>query len=129
MAARKTKKDRASASEEAVALHVPLSVPLTELQRYKLEALELRVSTVLEPIKHQLAAKYNELMQQEFARVKAADARIIEACRARDAYVNEVLDSAEQQAPDGYAAILVSHETGQVEMSYNPAQRGKRLPV
>lgn len=113
-------------SEEQAA-NTDVSVTLTELQRYKLEALEGRVTALVRPVREALLKKYQQLMDEELQSIVRTHPVISTAQNERDAYVDEVLNSVEAQLPDGYAVFMLSHESGEAHARLSPDQRGKRL--
>lgn len=106
---------------------VDVSVPLTELQRYKLEALEGRVAALVDPVRETLAKKYQQMLVEELRSIITTHPAIMSAQKERDAYVDEVLSAVEPQLPEGYAVFMLSHEKGEAHARFNPEQRGKRL--
>jgi len=106
---------------------VDVSVPLTELQRYKLEALEGRVTALVGPVREALAKKYQQMLNEELQTVITTHPAIVSAQKERDAYVDEVLSAVEPQLPEGYAVFMLSHEKGEAHARFSPEQRGKRL--
>jgi hypothetical protein len=123
------KKAQSKRVEEVVDTEVkhPVSMPLSELHRSKLELMELRVSSLVKPIQDALVRKYQELLRVDLEQILTTDPVIVAAKKAQSAYVNEVLDEIESLLPEGYAVHMLSHETGNAEATYNPEQRGKRL--
>lgn len=120
---RKTKAPK----KEPVIERVPVEVPITELQKAKLELLEARVASLVNPLREQITQKYMALANQELQKALKENEAILKATSERTKYINGVLDEIEPNLPEGYAVIMLSYEQGVAQAQYNPQQRGKRL--
>lgn len=105
------------------------SVPMTELQRYRLQATEM----TLELRKFQACAevdkKYAVLRALEIDRVSKSNLAVKQAQRESNEAVNLTLTELEADLPEGYSLTNLEWENGVAHVEDSPKARGQRLPV
>lgn len=114
---------------KAVKEQKSLVLQLTELQKFKLEALDLRVKAATAAISAPILKAAEAQIRTSIARASERDPVCRDAQREQAIYANEVLKDLSVQLPVGYACTLLSHEQGTALAEYSPEQVGKLLPV
>ncbi len=104
-------------------------VTLSELHRYKLEALESRPKMLKNRILADIERKHAVMVQVEYQKVCGGDDLLKAYEFQQNKGVNEILDELEPTIPEGYAFGKLEHETGMATARFAPATRGQRLPV
>lgn len=105
------------------------SVPMTDVQRYRLQATE----ATLELRKLQACAevdkRYAVLRAIELERTVRENLAVKAAQRESTEAINQTLVELEAQLPEGYSLTNLEWETGTAHVAEVPGARGQRLPV
>lgn len=106
-----------------------ITIPMSELLKYKLLAKETLYKSIAEPIKLKLRQAAQEKLKQDIAATLRDNQACAIAADELEACVNEVLDSVQGQLPSGYAVVFVATTEGNLVCKHAPDQVGKRFKL
>jgi hypothetical protein len=105
----------------------PIEVSLTELERAKLEAKELRATMVKQQLAAQVEKKYAAVIALETKQHLDTHPGVRLAERAVAAVTNEVLSSLQDRLPEGYAVDVLRWENGKAYASFDPSRAKQKV--
>lgn len=107
----------------------PITLPLSEFQKYKLQAKKAEFDRLANAIREPLKARAQARLDQEIAAALNNDPICLKAQYEQIQAVNEILDAMAPQLPPGYAVTRVEPENDRVVCELRPDQAGKKLPL
>lgn len=104
-------------------------LPLPELHKWKLSALNRNYADSMKKLKEPLIQKYNQLLQAELNELAQKDEECVKAQQEQAVAINELIKLLDDQLPEGYAITQILGEKGQIVAQYVPDRAGKPLPL
>jgi hypothetical protein len=105
----------------------PLQIEIPELNAYKILSAELMIAQLENPIRAQLKAQAQDWLNKAIGQALQSDAQCVEARKALEKAINELLDQTKPKLPEGYAITNIFAKQKMVVARYNPTLVGKRF--
>jgi len=106
-----------------------IQLTLPDLQAYKVQASELAMANIANPIRTKAKEEAQRRLNMEIAQALRANERYQAAQADMEIAVNEVLDLMQSQLPEGYAITNILAKDKVVICRYAPEQVGKRFKI
>ena len=107
----------------------PITIPLDELYKYKLQVLEREFTDAKDALVNPLREYFQKEFERQVRAAVEANPACIAAYNAKAECVNALVDTVEPTIPAGYVVSEVNPETGKVVLVHNPDKAGQRLPL
>lgn len=107
----------------------PVTLPMDELHKYKLEVLNRNYVDALKKVKEPLVAKYNQMLEAEAKELAQKDPECVKAKREQVMCLNELVELLTPQLPEGYAITQALADKSVIVAQYVPNRAGKPLTL
>lgn len=115
------------AAKDASARREPIHLELSELHRWKLDALQQRYNGIAASIRGPIVESANRAVAQKVGEILKKHPEAMKAEAAMTECTNEIITEAMEELPEGYAVKGVELSKGRVTAAYDPDAAGKTL--